>query len=71
MNAAAVSALLGWITEAGLAGKGEAAMLDGFCHRALDAGLPLPARASSSTRCIRSTKGAPSVGAAKTAASRS
>jgi adenylate cyclase len=30
-----------WITEAGLAGTEETAMLAGFCERALDAGLPL------------------------------
>jgi len=30
-----------WVVRAGLAGKSEAAMLDGFCYRAIDAGLPL------------------------------
>jgi adenylate cyclase len=30
-----------WLTEAGLAGKSETALLDGFCQRALDAGLPI------------------------------
>src|SRR5438093_1265531 len=30
-----------WITEAGLAGKSETAMLDGFCRRAVAAGLPV------------------------------
>jgi adenylate cyclase len=30
-----------WVVRAGLAGKSEAALLDGFCYRAIDAGLPL------------------------------
>ena len=30
-----------WLVAAGLAGKSEAALLDGFCYRAIDAGLPL------------------------------
>ena len=30
-----------WLTEAGLAGKSETVLLDGFCRRARDAGLPL------------------------------
>ncbi|HLH11000.1 MAG TPA: adenylate/guanylate cyclase domain-containing protein [Methylovirgula sp.] len=30
-----------WVTAAGLAGTGEAELLDGFCRRALAAGLPL------------------------------
>jgi adenylate cyclase len=30
-----------WVIRAGLAGKSEAAMLDGFCYRAIDAGVPL------------------------------
>jgi adenylate cyclase len=33
--------LCAWITEAGLAGWSESAMLDDFCERALEAGLPL------------------------------
>src|SRR5437667_11704736 len=41
MNSAALSELAGWITEAGLAGKSETAMLDGFCRRANAAGLPV------------------------------
>ncbi len=41
MSAASLAALTRWITEAGLAGLGETAMLDGFCRRAVDAGLPL------------------------------
>src|SRR5439155_5603440 len=41
MNSAALSELAGWITEAGLAGKSETAMLDGFCRRAGAAGLPV------------------------------
>ena len=30
-----------WLTEAGLAGKSEALILDGFCRRAIAAGLPV------------------------------
>jgi adenylate cyclase len=30
-----------WLTEAALAGKSETALLDGFCRRALDAGVPI------------------------------
>ncbi len=41
MNPAALSELTAWITEAGLAGKSETALLDGFCRRAVAAGLPL------------------------------
>ncbi|MBV9861468.1 MAG: adenylate/guanylate cyclase domain-containing protein [Alphaproteobacteria bacterium] len=33
--------LRAWLTEAGLAGKSETAILDGFCRRAGDAGLPI------------------------------
>src|SRR5215204_7565335 len=41
MNPASRSDLAGWITEAGLAGESETGLLDGFCRRAVDAGLPL------------------------------
>jgi adenylate cyclase len=41
MNDAALSALARWTTEAGLAGKSETALLDGFCRRAVEAGLPI------------------------------
>jgi adenylate cyclase len=41
MNDAALSELARWITEAGLAGKSETALLDGFCRRAIEAGLPV------------------------------
>jgi adenylate cyclase len=41
MTSAALSELAGWIIEAGLAGKSETAMLDGFCRRAIAAGLPI------------------------------
>src|SRR6516165_5420595 len=34
-----------WLTRAALAGKSEAALLDGFCQRACEASLPI-ARAS-------------------------
>src|SRR5215204_1948814 len=40
MNAA-LSDLASWITEAGLAGESETGLLDGFCRRAANAGLPL------------------------------
>jgi adenylate cyclase len=36
-----LSELRTWLTLAGLAGKSETALLDGFCQRALDAGLPI------------------------------
>ena len=35
------SELRTWLTQAGLAGKSETALLDGFCRRAVDAGLPI------------------------------
>jgi len=41
MDAASLSELRTWLTEAGLAGESEIALLDGFCRRALKAGLPL------------------------------
>jgi adenylate cyclase len=41
MNQVALSELAGWTTEAGLAGTSETALLDGFCRRAVAAGLPL------------------------------
>ena len=41
MEAAGLSDLRGWVTEAGLAGKSEEAILDGFCRRAAAAGLPI------------------------------
>src|SRR5437879_805500 len=41
MDTASLSELRRWLTEAGLAGKSETALLDGFCRRALKAGLPL------------------------------
>src|SRR5438128_324412 len=41
MDTAIFSELCTWLTEAGLAGKSETALLDGFCRRALDAGLPI------------------------------
>jgi adenylate cyclase len=33
--------LAAWITESGLAGMNEAALLNAFCHRAREAGLPI------------------------------
>src|SRR5215469_10446087 len=41
MDGVSLSELRNWLTEAGLAGKTETALLDGFCRRALDAGLPI------------------------------
>ena len=41
MNAAKLSELSAWLTEAGLAGESETALLDGFCRRAIAAGLPI------------------------------
>jgi adenylate cyclase len=38
---AALSELHAWLTEAGLAGEGEAAILGGFCLGAIEAGLPI------------------------------
>jgi adenylate cyclase len=35
------SAIADWVTAAGLAGKGEAVLLEGFCRRAVEAGLPV------------------------------
>ena len=36
-----LSAIADWVIAAGLAGKSETAMLDGFCQRAVGAGLPI------------------------------
>jgi adenylate cyclase len=36
-----LSAIADWVVAAGLAGKSEVAMLDGFCQRAVAAGLPV------------------------------
>jgi adenylate cyclase len=41
LNAADLTALTAWITEAGLAGKSETVILDGFCQRAVAGGLPI------------------------------
>jgi adenylate cyclase len=41
MSPASVSELVGWVIEAGLAGKSEPEILDGFCRRAVDGGLPI------------------------------
>jgi adenylate cyclase len=41
VNPAGLTDLAGWISEAGLAGESETALLDGFCRRALEAGLPI------------------------------
>jgi adenylate cyclase len=41
MDPACFSEFRAWLTEAALAGKSETVLLDGFCRRALDAGLPI------------------------------
>jgi adenylate cyclase len=41
MDPPGLSELRTWLTEAGLAGTSETALLDGFCRRARDAGLPI------------------------------
>lgn len=41
MNDAQLTALASWITEAGLAGRSEPAMLTGFCERAIALGIPI------------------------------
>src|SRR5271167_2571390 len=41
MNAVALSELTRWVTEAGLAGKSETTILEGFCRRAVAGGLPI------------------------------
>jgi hypothetical protein len=42
MDPAHFAELARWTTEAGLAGKSETTILDGFCQRAVAAGLRLP-----------------------------
>src|SRR5438105_14024584 len=41
MDPANFSEFRKWLTEAGLAGTSETALLDGFCRRAFEAGLPV------------------------------
>jgi adenylate cyclase len=41
MNDAAFTALSAWLTQAGLAGMAESAIVSGFCDRCVAAGLPL------------------------------
>ena len=41
MDVARFAELSAWLTEAGLAGESETEIVDGFCRRAIDAGLPL------------------------------
>jgi adenylate cyclase len=41
LDPARLSELRAWLTEAGLAGESETAILDGFCRRAASAGLPI------------------------------
>ena len=41
MDAAKFSELSAWLTEAGLAGESETEIVDGFCRRAVGAGLPV------------------------------
>jgi adenylate cyclase len=40
-NEPGLAELAGWVIEAGLAGKSETAMLDGFCRRLVEAGVPI------------------------------
>ena len=41
MDTANLAELTQWVTEAGLAGKSETAILDGFCNRAIAGGVPI------------------------------
>jgi adenylate cyclase len=41
MNDAQFADVAGWLTQAGLAGESEAAILTGFCERCVAAGLPI------------------------------
>ena len=41
MNSEALSELRDWLAEAGLAGNSETEIVDGFCRRAVTAGLPI------------------------------
>lgn len=41
MDPLSISELRAWLTDAGLAGKSETDLLDGFCRRAFAAGLPI------------------------------
>ena len=41
MNPSSLSELTRWVTEAGLAGKSETTILEGFCRRAVAGGLPI------------------------------
>ena len=60
MDTASVSNLRTWLTEAGLTGKSETALLDGSCRRALDAGLPI-ARTAKPAAGTKLPKPSPSV----------
>ena len=39
MDEAALNTLAGWVTEAGLVGRGESELMAGFCRRVVDAGF--------------------------------
>ena len=41
MDEAALNTLAGWVTEAGLIGRGESELMAGFCRRVVDAGISL------------------------------
>src|SRR2546430_16964672 len=41
MHRAKFAEVSAWLTEAGLAGEAEPVLLDGFCRRAIEAGVPL------------------------------
>jgi len=59
MDTAALADLRAWVTEAGLAGESETAILDGFCRRAADAGLPI---ARAMPRMLRELEATPNIG---------
>src|SRR5690242_3312554 len=41
MDEARIVEIANWVTEAGLTGQSETALVDGFCERAVAAGIPL------------------------------
>ena len=71
MTEADIVALASWLAGVGLKGGAETALIEGFCKRAVAAGLPLARASCSSTRFIRSTKGAPFAGNARSPRRRS
>ena len=55
MTETELAGVASWIANAGLEGGGEAVLVEGFCRRAVAAGLPL-ARSCSSIRCTPFTR---------------